>query len=183
MKNLASQKLAQRYADALFAVASEASVLPSVEADLKALAEAAEQSADFAGFLYNPLLTRSQSAEVVGAVLKGCGAHELTQKFMYLLAQQKRLPALPVIAQCFAKMTMSARGEMAADLISASELKQKDVDSIADKLTKAYGKKITTETSIDPELLGGVIVRIGSAQLDSSVSGKLQRLKNTLSAA
>lgn len=183
MKTSGLRKLSERYVNALFDVASDASAVPAVEKDLLALAKVATTSREFSDFLSNPLLTRKEQADVIAAMLSNIGAHEITRQFAAMLARQKRLPALSEIANLFSSTAAGARGEIAAELISAKEMKPAEVNAVAEKLSKVYGKKVTIKTRVNPDLLGGVIVKIGSQQFDSSVSGKLQRLRNTLKVA
>ncbi len=183
MKNTGSQKLASRYVSALFEVADKANALDAVQKDLHVLAEAAETQDAFSSFLNNPLLTRAQSEEAMEAMLSKLGAHEVTRKFIATLARQKRLPALAMIAKLFTKAIADARGELSADLISASTLSPEDLALASQKLEKIYGKKVALNAQVKPEILGGLVVKIGSVQLDGSVAGKLDRLKNTLKVA
>lgn len=154
--------------------------MEEVEKDLLALAKAARVSKEFAGFLTNPLLTRAQQANLMEAMLNNIGAHVLTQAFARMLARQKRLPALGIIAEVFAETAAKSRGELAADVVSAAELKVGETGAIADRLGKIYGKKITVRTRVNPELIGGVVIKIGSTQLDGSLAGKLERLGQKL---
>lgn len=183
MKTLGLRKLSERYVKALFDVAAAVNAVSSVEKDLVALARVARGNEAFSGFLNNPLLSRDEQARLMEAMLANIGAHELTRKFCAMLARQKRLPALPVIADRFAEMASAARGEVMAELVSAAELKASEVSAIENKLSKVYGKKVSLKTRVNPELLGGVVVKIGSRQFDGSLAGKLQRLRNTLKAA
>lgn len=183
MKNSASQKLAGRYVKALFDVAGSAKAIDVVEKDLIAIAALAESNSEVAGFLGNPLLTRKQSAAGMDALLEKIGAHKVTRQFIAMLAAQKRLPALPAIAELFAETAAKSRGELSALVTSAAPMKDSEIAALAEKLGKIYGKKIALKSRVNPELIGGVIVKIGSTQFDGSVAGKLARLKNTLKAA
>jgi F-type H+-transporting ATPase subunit delta len=176
MKSTVSLKLAERYVSALFEVAKSASALGPVEKDLTALAGVARTNDAFARFLANPLLTRKQQSDIVAAMLTNIGAHDITRQFCAMLARQRRLPALVAVAERFAQRASLARGELAAELISARELKSSEISGIESKLSKYYGKKIAIRTRVDRNILGGLMIRIGSQQLDGSVAGKLQRL-------
>lgn len=181
MKTSGAKKIAERYVRALFDVSGKAQA--AVEKDLKALQAALASSRELAGLLSNPLLTRVQQAEAMDAVLSAVKADKMTRQFVALLARQKRLSLLPEIIAIYMHEAATRRGEMKAQLVSAVPLKDADVAKIGERLSKTYGKKIILETRQDPELLGGVVINIGSLQLDSSLSGKLRRLKNTLKAA
>ncbi len=182
MKNASSKRIAERYVKALFDVANSAGALAAVEADLVSLGSASAQSATLVSFVQNPLYTREQKATAMSAVASKCNAHALTQQFISMLARQNRLELLPAVAELFAQWAQASRGEMSAEVISAAKLGEKEVADVAARLSKAYGKKVNLQLKEDASLIGGVVVRIGSVQLDGSLSGKLRRLKQALAA-
>jgi F-type H+-transporting ATPase subunit delta len=175
------RKIAERYVSALFDVAADAR--DQVERDLQALGGGLEANAEFQQFLDNPLLTREAQAKTMDALLVKMKAHDLTRRFLTLLASQKRLALLPDIIGLFSQWARTARGELAAELISAGPLKDRDVQMVSERLGKVYGKKMILNVRQDPSLLGGIVVRVGSLQLDSSLAGKMNRLRNKLKVA
>ncbi|MDX1975022.1 MAG: F0F1 ATP synthase subunit delta [Rickettsiales bacterium] len=177
------QQIAQRYVTALLGVAKDDAALAQVEKDLLALQNAYAQDAGFREVLANPLLGRTQLAGAMAEVLKTLKAHALTQQFVAMVANQKRLTLLPQIATLFEEALMARRGELAVELVSAVALSDKEIEAVRAQLAKAYGKKITIKTRVNPEILGGVVINIGSTQLDGSLSGKLRRLGQQLKAA
>jgi F-type H+-transporting ATPase subunit delta len=181
MKTSGAKQIAQRYVKALFDVAAKSQ--DAVEKDLNALDAALEGSKEFKALLSNPLLSRDKQGKAVSAVLAKIKVHKTTEQFIALLAKQKRLDLLSDIIALYSDAMMQSRGEMKAEVVSATPLKAADLAAISAKLGQTYGKKILIETREDPELLGGVVIKIGSVQLDSSLSGKLQRLTNQLKAA
>jgi len=183
VKTSGSKRIAERYVKALFEGATAAASLASVEKDLESMGKALQQSPEFQHFLINPLLTNDQRSASLSAILDKIGANALTHQFITTLIAQKRLPILPAIVAEFARIAAAARGELDVAIIAATPLKDNEISQINGRLSKAYGRKLRLEVSHDPSLLGGVIVRIGSQQLDSSLAGKLRRLKNTLKAA
>jgi F-type H+-transporting ATPase subunit delta len=183
VKNAGSKRIAERYVKALFDLASTAKALPAVEADLAALSAAIDASSELQAFIRNPLLSREQKAKTMQALLAKLNASALTIQFTVALASNQRLDVLPAIASMFSQWAQAARGEMSARVTSASPLGDKDRAAIAERLGKAYGKKINLQVQEDASLIGGVIVNIGSIQLDSSLSGKLNKLKQKLQAA
>lgn len=183
MKTSGSKRIAERYVKALFEVATKASALDKVEQDLASLGKALDESPEFRAFLENPLLTLTQRAQAMLAILDKMQADALTRQFIGMIVKQKRLAILPALIAEFATVAATSRGELTAEVIAATPLKEKEITQIADRLSKAYGRKLRLEVKQDPALLGGVILRIGSQQLDSSLAGKLRRLKNTLKAA
>jgi F-type H+-transporting ATPase subunit delta len=114
------------------------------------------------------------------AALSNVGAHDITQKFIHLLAASRRLGALPEVARQFAARVAASRGEVAAEVISAQILPPAELAGIGDSLGKMVGKKINLSARVDESLLGGMVVRIGSQQFDGSVAGKLSRLEQEL---
>lgn len=183
MKTTGSKRLAERYVKALFDVASQANAVAKVEKDLAALGAALEGSAEFQGFLTNPLLTPEARGKAMLAVLDKLKADQVTRQFIGLLLQQKRMPALPAIIAEFARAAAEARGELTAQLITASAMSEREVKQVETRLSKAYGRTLRLEVKQDPSLLGGVVLRIGSQQLDSSLAGKMRRLQQSLKAA
>lgn len=181
MKNSGAKKIAQRYVKALFD--ASASVRENVEKDFTVLATLLAENAELRAVLSNPLLTRAQQEKVMDVVLKKLKADKITQLFVSLLARQKRLPLLPEIAAMYKEWAIQSRGEMKAAVVSASPMKDADISAIGNRLAKTYGKKILLEIHENPELLGGLVLKIGSLQFDGSLAGKLQRLTNRLKAA
>jgi F-type H+-transporting ATPase subunit delta len=181
MKTSGARKIAERYVKALFDVSETAR--DRVEKDFSVLQSMLAESKEFRSLLVNPLLSRAEQVIAVEAVLKKISVDKITHRFVVLLAKQKRLSLLPDIIALYQDWVTAARGEMKAEVISAVSLKNSDIAALSAKLGEAYGKKILLETREDPSLLGGIIIKIGSVQLDSSLSGKLTRLTHKLKAA
>ncbi len=183
MKNSGSRKISERYVSAIFDVAVAAGVVSNVEKDLSALADLIKENADFCAFLHNPLLTRDAQNAIAANIMQKIGTHQLTAQFIALLARHKRLNILPEMIAIFLEKSATARGELAAELVVAKAISAKESGAIAQSLGKAYNKKINLSVREDPALLGGTIINVGSYQLDSSLAGKLNRLKIALRAA
>lgn len=183
MKTAGSKKIAERYVNAGFDVASKNGALAAFEKDLTVLADLIRENTDFRAFLSNPLLSRAAQSEIAIDLLKKLGAHPFTAQFVDLLASNKRLNMLADIISLFLEKAAFARGEMSAELVTAKAISAKESAAISDSLSKAYGKKINLKVREDSSLLGGTIIKIGSKQLDSSLAGKLNRLKHSLKAA
>ena len=180
MKTAGLRQIAERYVRALFEVAGSAR--DQVEQDLNALGAALE-SHELRQFLHNPILTREQQQKALDAALSKMNAQDVTKKFIALLIRQKRLPALPEIIRLYSDRAAEARGELKAELIATTPLNVRVVDMVAEKLSKIYAKKVVVAMRHDPSILGGVVVKIGSQQFDSSLAGKMRRLRNILKAA
>lgn len=183
MKTAGAKRIASRYVKALFDVAHAASALDAVEKDMVALGHMLAQSEDFQHFLVNPLLSRESQTDAMTALLAKIKAHKIMQPFMATLARHRRLAILPEVTQLFAEAVQKARGEMTAELVTAAALKPAQIKSVTERLGQAYGKKINLDIRQDASLLGGMVVKVGSLQIDGSIAGKLQRLELSLKAA
>lgn len=169
--------LAQRYAAALFELADAKRALDAVAADLGAVIGMTDQSADFRRLINSPILSRAEQGKSVAAIAKAAGFHELTGKFLGLLANNRRLFALPAIIGAFRKILATRRGEMTAEVWSARPLSAEQQAALADAIKRAHGAKVTMEVRQDPGLIGGLIVKVGSRMIDSSIRTKLQKLQ------
>lgn len=183
MKHSGTNRIAARYVRALFDIARADNALEQVEKDMLTLGKALKTTPSFRHFLENPLLSRENQAQIMTAILNNVGAHKVTQQFMALLARRRRLQALPEIMAQFCQLVSRQRGEMKAELLAAAKLSPQEVALVSERLSKAYGKRIILDVREKPELLGGIVVNIGSLRLDGSLAGKLKRLQIGLKAA
>ncbi|MBK8907988.1 MAG: F0F1 ATP synthase subunit delta [Rhodospirillales bacterium] len=169
--------LAKRYAIALFELAEEAKALDRVEADLEQLTAMLGESADLRRLIRSPVIGRDDQGRAMAALTASVGMHDLTRRFAGLLARNGRLFALPEVIGAYREILAGRRGKSAAEVISAKALTEAQKSAIANALQKATGGDVAISASVDPELLGGLIVRIGSRMVDSSLRTKLQRLR------
>jgi len=169
--------LAQRYAAALFELADAKHQLDAVAADLGGLAKVVDDSADFRRLINSPVLSRADQGKAVAAIAEKAGLNALTAKFLGLLAKNRRLFALPAIIGAFKKILATRRGEMTAEVWSARPLSAAQESALADAIKRAHGAKVTMEVRQDPSLIGGLVVKVGSRMIDSSIRTKLQKLQ------
>ena len=169
--------LAERYAAALYELADEGKALDRVAADLRSLARALDDSADLTRLIRSPVLGRQDQGRAIQAILDKMGADALTAKFLGLVAQNRRLFALPAMIRAYLAELARRRGEIAAEVTSAQALSAAEADAVTAALRQAVGAKVTVETRVDPSLLGGMVVRVGSRMVDSSLKTKLQKLE------
>ncbi len=169
-----------RYASALFDLASEGGKVAAVESDLTALGAAIAESADLAALIRNPRVTRSAAATAMAAVGKLLKVSPLTQNFLGVLADNRRLAILPEVVRAFVTIAAAARGEVSAEVTSAHPLSAAQLKTLAAKLKEREGKDVKLSSKVDPELLGGLVVRIGSTQIDSSIRTRLNTLANAM---
>lgn len=169
--------LAQRYASALFELADDKHQLDAVVGDLGAISKMIDESADFRRLINSPILSRSEQGRAVTGIVTAAQFGLLTAKFLGLLAQNRRLFALPAMIQAFKKMLADRRGEMTALVWSARPLSAEQQNTLAETIKRAHGAKVTMEVKVDPTLIGGLIVKVGSRMIDSSIRTKLQKLQ------
>ncbi|WP_088307579.1 F0F1 ATP synthase subunit delta [Novosphingobium sp. B 225] len=169
-----------RYASALFDLASEGGKVAAVESDLNALGAAIAESADLAALIRNPRVTRDAAGSAMTAVGKLFKVSPLTQNFLGVLAENRRLAALPDVVRAFSTIAAAARGEVSAEVTSAHPLSAAQLKTLAEKLKAREGKDVKLTSKVDPELLGGLVVRIGSTQIDSSIRTRLNTLANAM---
>jgi len=168
--------LAGRYATALFELAVEAKAVDAVAADLEALKALLAESADLQRLVRSPVLSRAEQTKAVLAVLDRAGAHDLTRRFVGLLAERRRLFILAPAIDAFAKLLAAHRGEVRAEVASAVELSGEQVGRIEALLRKLVGGRVVLDAEVDESLIGGLVVRVGSRMVDASLKTKLQRL-------
>jgi F-type H+-transporting ATPase subunit delta len=174
--NQGSTGLADRYATALFELAEADKSLDTVASELQRLRDLIAGSGDLQRLIRSPVISRDDQRRAMEAVLATLGSSDLTRRFIGLLAQNRRLFALPDIIAAFVRRLANRRGETTAEVTSASVLSKDQLASITSALKKAVGTQVVLATRIDPSLLGGLIVKVGSRMVDSSLKTKLLRM-------
>jgi F-type H+-transporting ATPase subunit delta len=172
-----------RYAQALFDLAIENDELAAVEADLKTLEALRAASAELRTVLTSPKFTAEDKARGLAAVADRAGLKPTTRKFLGLLAANGRAGALEVIIKAFHRLAADRRGVVSAQVVTAVPLTEAQAASLAAALRTALGKDPQIETRVDPAILGGVKVRVGSRLYDASLKSKLDSLKFVLKRA
>ena len=169
--------LAGRFGTALFELAVEQKVLDAVAADLVGIKQLLQESSDLRRLVLSPAFSRDDQSRAMNAILDCGGASDLTRRFVGLLAQKRRLFVLDKVITMFARLTAAHRGEVAAEVVSAAPLSADRIDSVTRTLAKIIGGQVAVETRVDKRLIGGLVVRVGSRMVDSSLRTKLQRLQ------
>ncbi|MBM84923.1 MAG: F0F1 ATP synthase subunit delta [Rhodospirillaceae bacterium] len=172
-----SQGLAARYASALYELAEGERSLDVVATDLTQLRQLISENKDLAKLVRSPALSRDEQAKGMAAVLERCAAHKLTSNFIGVVAGNRRLFVVNDMIKAFLAELAYRRGEVGADVTSAVELTQDQTEAVTAALREAMGQKVTVNLEVDPTLIGGLVVRVGSRMLDSSIRTKLQRLQ------
>ena len=180
--NVASEEpalsgLAGRYATALFELAQEEECVEAVERDLAALKSMISQSADLERLVRAPVYSRHEHQKGMDALLRRMEAAPLTVKFVLTLAQKRRLFALTDIMRAFEALLSRQRGELDAQVLSARPLSEDQTLALKSALKAKLGRDARLETKVDPSLLGGLVVKVGSRMIDSSLRTKLEGLR------
>lgn len=172
-------QIASRYAKALFLYALEKKELDLIEEDLGVITQLINESDEFKAFTLSPLISRKNKVEIIKKLLEKNKSSESTNKFCQLLASKKRLGILPTVIKIFAEKVAEHKNLITAELISATALEKKQVESINKMLKEKLKKEIKIETKVDPSIRGGIIIRIGSQMLDGSITSQLERIRMT----
>jgi len=173
----AATGLATRYATALFDLARDQKLLDAVAADLDVVGAAVVESPELKRLVTSPLLSRQAQGAAIAALAERLGLQELTRRFLGVLAANRRLFALPGIVRAFASLLVSERGEVEAEIVSAAELTQEQVSAVEEGVRRFAGRKVRLSRSVDPGLLGGLVVRVGSRMIDASLRSRLVQLE------
>lgn len=168
--------LAGRYATALFELAESRREIDTVAASLQQLRAALAESPDFAQLTTSPLVDRQQAGATVLRVADAMGLDPLTRNFMGVLARNGRLAQLGSIITAFGKLAAAHRGEITAEVTSAHPLSDAQLDALRAKLKAGLGASVAVDLTVDPAILGGLVVKVGSRMIDSSLRTKIDTL-------
>jgi F-type H+-transporting ATPase subunit delta len=169
--------LGERYATALYELADEQKLLDPVAEDLRALRQLITESADLQRLIRSPVLSRAAQGHAIAALGERAGLQALVRNFLGLLAKNRRLFVLPQVIDAYLTELAARRGEITAQVIAAQALTEAQRLRLDEKLRHAVGSKVSIEMRVDPSLLGGLIVKLGSRMVDASLSSKLHRLQ------
>jgi F-type H+-transporting ATPase subunit delta len=172
--------VADRYATALFELALEAKALDEVAQELARFNAALDASADLARLVKSPVFTAEEQGKALAAVLEKLEIEGLTRNFLLLVAKNRRLFAIPDMSRAFRIMLARHRGEASATVTAAAKLTEGQITALKQALKAALGKEIMLEQRVDASLLGGLMVKVGSRMIDTSLRTKLLGLKHAM---
>ena len=175
-----STGIAQRYASAVFDLAKEGKGLKALEADLDALSGALDGSDDLRALIVSPLYSREEQAGAIAALSKKMKLSATLGNTLGLLAAKRRLFVLPQLLAALRDMLAEEKGEVTADVTSAKALTKTQSDKLAKSLKAQLGKTVIINATVDETLIGGLIVKVGSKMIDTSIRSKLSALQNTM---
>jgi F-type H+-transporting ATPase subunit delta len=172
--------MAGRYATALFELARDQKSIDAVRADLDRFEALMAESADLTRLVRSPVFSAEQQAKALTAVLALAGIGGLTAKFLQVVAQNRRLFAVRGIIKDFRTLVARHKGEVTADVTLAAKPDERQLAAIKDALRAVTGKDVQVEVKVDPSIIGGLIVKVGSRMVDSSLRTKLKSIKHVM---
>jgi len=172
--------LGGRYATALFDLARDARSIDQVEASLARVRDALTASDDLRTLVESPLIGRGPASKAVLGVADELGLDTTTKNFLGVLADNRRLDQLPAIIRAYRALAAQHRGETTAEVVSAHPLDDEQVAALKQQLRQRVGREVSVDLSVDPQLLGGLVVRIGSQMIDSSIRTRLNSLAHAM---
>jgi F-type H+-transporting ATPase subunit delta len=172
--------LAGRYATALFELARDERQIEAVGASLASVRAALAESDDFRALAMSPLVTRDDAVRAITAAAEAMNLDAVTRNFLGVLAQNRRLSQLPAVIRAFNQLWAQHRGELTAEVTSARPLDDDQIAALKTNLRSRMGRDIAVELNIDPGILGGLVVKIGSQMIDGSIRTKLNTLAQAM---
>jgi F-type H+-transporting ATPase subunit delta len=169
--------LAERYAAALFDLADERRMLDEVATDLRQLRAMLQASGEFLRLIRSPVLSRDQQAKAVAVVAERAGLSQLVRDFLAVVARNRRLFAVPAMIESFLAKLAARRGEVTAEVTAAHQLSEAQLGTLNEQLRRSIGARVLVDVRIDPSLIGGLVVKVGSRMIDGSIKSKLRRLQ------
>ena len=170
-------EVATRYALALLELAEEQHKLNIVAEDLVSLDKAIEENLDLQRLMASPVISRRVQGKAIGAILTQVGADDLTKKFMGVSSANRRLQDFRHIITAFLAELAKRRGEVVAEITSAQKLSKEQLQAVQGALQRTEGRNVSISSKVDPTLIGGLIVKVGSKMIDSSIKTKLTKMK------
>ncbi len=172
--------LAGRYASALFDLARDQRQIESVGNSLDALSQALLDSKDFAELVASPLVSRDEAGKAFAALAPQLDLDPITTNFLGVLARNGRKNQLRAVIRAFRRLAAEHRGEATAEVVTARPLNDDQLASLKAQLRARAGRDVTIDATVDPDILGGIVVKLGSQQIDASIRTKLNRLASAM---
>ncbi|APX90989.1 F0F1 ATP synthase subunit delta [Brevirhabdus pacifica] len=175
-----STGIASRYATAAFELANEAGDLAGLESDVEALSQALEDSAELRAVISSPIYSREDTGNAAVALAKAMGLSETVANTLALMGAKGRLFVLPAFVRALRERIAEAKGEVTAEVTAAKALTKAQQEKLAGVLKAAVGKDVNINLAVDDALIGGLVVKVGSRMIDTSIASKLANLQNAM---
>lgn len=175
-----SAQIAERYATAIFEIAKENNNLDGLESGAGDLAAALDESADLSAVIQSPIMSRDDQGRAIVAVAEKMGLDPVLRQSLALMSQKRRLFVLPQLLRALRALLAEERGEVTAEVTSAKAMTKAQTKKLADALKDRVGKDVTIHATVDESLIGGLVVKVGSKMIDTSIRSKLSSLQNAM---
>ncbi len=182
-KTTGTSGVAGRYAKALFELADEQSAIDQVAGDLARIQAMIDESDDLSRMMRSPVIPRDSQGQAMDAVLEAAEICDLVRRFTGVVTANRRLFVLPDMIAAWRALLSRHRGEVTARVISATALGPAQLDAVTEALKGALGGKVAVDAQVDPGLIGGMVVRVGSRMIDFSLNTKLEKLQLAMKGA
>lgn len=175
-----STGIAARYATAMFELAEEDGALSALEADVDALGAALAESSDLRDLISSPVYGREESGAAVGKLAEAMSLGPIAGNTLRLMAEKRRLFVLPALLTALREKIADHKGEVTAEVVSAKALTKAQSDKLQQTLSASVGKDVKLNATVDDALIGGLVVKVGSKMIDTSIRSKLNTLQNSM---
>jgi F-type H+-transporting ATPase subunit delta len=175
-----STGIAARYATAIFELAKEDKSLDALESDVASLGAALAESADFRDLIASPVYSRDQQGQAVRAIAEKAGLSKIVTNTLGLMASKRRLFVLPQLVTVLKALIAEEKGEVTAEVTAARALTDAQEAKLAETLKARVGKDVKINLAVDESLIGGLVVKVGSRMIDTSIRSKLAALQNSM---
>ena len=176
----ASKGIATRYATALFDLANEADDIPTLEQNVNILTQSIDVSTDLNSLISSPLYSRDQQKSAITAIATKMGLSNVMINALSLMAEKRRLFVAPTFLLVLKDLISASKNEITAEVVSAKSLSKVQVEKLAKSLKTNFGKDVKINATVDPSLIGGMVVKVGSRMIDTTIQAKLNSLQNTM---
>jgi F-type H+-transporting ATPase subunit delta len=175
--------LAERYAAALFDIADERREFDGVAGDLRQLRAMLAESPELTRLIRSPVVSRAAQGRAAAAIAEAAGLSRLVRDFLAVVARNRRLFALSAMIEGYLATLAARRGEIVAEVTAAQPLSEAQLAALGEELRGSAGRRVAVNVRVDAELLGGIVVKLGSRRVDASVKSRLQRLQSAMKGA
>lgn len=172
-----------RYATALFELARDEKSIDAVKADLEKFEAMLADSSDLKRLVRSPVFSAGEQSRALAAVLDKAGISGVAAKFLKVLTANRRLFAVTDVIRAFRALVAKFKGEATADVTVAEKLSDKNLDALKTALKSVTGKDVALNVNVDPSIIGGLVVKLGSRMVDSSLRTKLNSIKHAMKEA
>ena len=175
--------ISERYGSALYDLASEKKCIDSILNDFEVAEKVLKESSELRQVIRSPLVNSDEKLNILLKIFSQSNLHDLTTTFLKVLSDNKRISNLISIILQFKKINSEKRGDITADITSADELSEDEKNNITNQLKNSLGQKLSLNFDVDKDIIGGLIVKVGSKMIDTSIANKINKLKIAMKGA